>query len=352
MTHEMRLKNYDAYNAEGLLSLGTRGSYGVESFHIIREDVWAEYAVSATFHTPKGDAVQVRVSADDTFAVPQEVTAQSGVGRLVFAGYKDGVQQITHTVLYRVTESCAAEGTAPAEPTPSLVQQVLSAAENAEKAAKDALETLTKSTVLDTTLSHAGEAADAKAVGDALKTTVSTDAQTLSKAQMEQARRNIQAESYGTWALLESVTTEEDMLSFERTAEPDGTAYDLRAIKVIVKTPGGQKAGLYDWSAYCKDEYGYWVRHINGVCTCLGNTFEPATGYVVTAIFEAVPQFGVYKVVSAYGTQGDTMTLVYPSNGNYQTVSAEQHIKRFGFKIYDNVPLLKGSKVEIWGVRA
>lgn len=26
MTHEMRLKNYDAYNAEGLLSLGTKGS--------------------------------------------------------------------------------------------------------------------------------------------------------------------------------------------------------------------------------------------------------------------------------------------------------------------------------------
>ena len=118
------------------LYLGTAGSYGMEMLTIIREGVWAEYDILAAFHPPVGAAVQVRVGANNQIGVPIEATAEKGMGEIVFAGYKEGVRQIAVDVLYKVAPSSGASGTEPAEPTPDVVQQILSAASNAEKIAK------------------------------------------------------------------------------------------------------------------------------------------------------------------------------------------------------------------------
>lgn len=134
--HEIILKQYAACCKEQPLYLGTAGSYGMEMLTIIREGVWAEYDILAAFHPPVGAAVQVRVGANNQIGVPIEATAEKGMGEIVFAGYKEGVRQIAVDVLYKVAPSSGASGTEPAEPTPDVVQQILSAASNAEKIAK------------------------------------------------------------------------------------------------------------------------------------------------------------------------------------------------------------------------
>lgn len=134
--HEIILKQYAAYCKEQPLYLGTAGSYGMEMLTIIREGVWAEYDILAAFHPPVGAAVQVRVGANNQISVPIEATAEKGMGEIVFAGYKEGVRQIAVDVLYKVAPSSGASGTEPAEPTPDVVQQILSAARNAEEIAK------------------------------------------------------------------------------------------------------------------------------------------------------------------------------------------------------------------------
>lgn len=134
--HEIILKQYAAYCKEQPLYLGTAGSYGMEMLTIIREGVWAEYDILAAFHPPVGAAVQVRVGANNQISVPIEATAEKGMGEIVFAGYKEGVRQIAVDVLYKVAPSSGASGTEPAEPTPDVVQQILSAARNAEEIAQ------------------------------------------------------------------------------------------------------------------------------------------------------------------------------------------------------------------------
>lgn len=193
--HEIILKQYAAYCKEQPLYLGTAGSYGMEMLTIIREDVWAEYDILAAFHPPVGAAVQVRVGANNQIGVPIEATAEKGMGEIVFAGYKEGVRQIAVDVLYKVAPSSGASGTEPAEPTPDVVQQIMLAASAAEKLAQSVRDDADvgkftgakgdkgdigptgpkgergekgdpgKDAVIDTTLSHAGEAADAAEVG-------------------------------------------------------------------------------------------------------------------------------------------------------------------------------------------
>ena len=107
----------------------------MEMLTIIREGVWAEYDILAAFHPPVGAAVQVRVGANNQIGVPIEATAEKGMGEIVFAGYKEGVRQIAVDVLYKVAPSSGASGTEPAEPTPDVVQQILSAANGAVKTA-------------------------------------------------------------------------------------------------------------------------------------------------------------------------------------------------------------------------
>ena len=175
--HEIILNQYAAYCKEQPLYLGTAGSYGMEMLTIIREGVWAEYDILAAFHPPVGAAVQVRVGANNQIGVPIEATAEKGMGEIVFAGYKEGVRQIAVDILYKVAPSSGASGTEPAEPTPDVVQQIMLAANAAEKLAQSVRDDADagkfngvqgdpgKDAVIDTTLSHAGEAADAAEVG-------------------------------------------------------------------------------------------------------------------------------------------------------------------------------------------
>ena len=208
--HEITLDGYAARCAEQPIRLGTAGSYGVETLSVMRKGEWVDYDIIVAFHPPKGESVQIRLGSDNVVSVPAEATAVAGTGELTFAGYTDGVRQISVSQIYRVAASAGTEGIAPAEPTPDVVQQILSAANEAANKAEQAQETAQSirddadagkfngpqgpkgdtgpqgpqgpvgpqgpkgdtgpAVALDTTLTHEGEAADAKATGNAIST--------------------------------------------------------------------------------------------------------------------------------------------------------------------------------------
>lgn len=212
--HEITLDGYAAQCAEQPIRLGTAGSYGVETLSVMRKGEWVDYDIIVAFHPPKGKSVQIRLESDNAVSVPAEATAVAGTGELTFAGYTDGVRQISVSQIYRVAVSAGTEGIAPAKPTPDVVQQILSAANEADSKAEQAQKVAQSvrddadagkfngvqgpkgdagpigpvgpqgptgatgpqgpkgdtgpAVALDTTLTHESEAADAKATGDAI----------------------------------------------------------------------------------------------------------------------------------------------------------------------------------------
>ena len=227
--HEITLDGYVAQCAEQPIRLGTAGSYGVETLSVMRKGEWVDYDIIVAFHPPKGESVQIRLGSDNAVSVPAEATAVAGTGEITFAGYTDGVRQISVSQIYRVAVSAGTEGIDPAEPTPDVVQQILSAANEADSKAEQAQKVAQSvrddadagkfngaqgpkgdtgpvgpqgpqgeqgptgatgpqgpegpigpigpqgpkgdtgpAVALDTTLTHEGEAADAKATGDAI----------------------------------------------------------------------------------------------------------------------------------------------------------------------------------------
>lgn len=132
--HVIKLNGYNATteNCEKL-ELGTFDSYGEKQLQIVKAQDWENLSVIATFNPPNKKPVQVVVdSVTGVIKVPKEATADLyGVGTIVFVGLADGVQRISADVEYIVRKHSNASGTEPAEPTPSVVEQILAEAQNA-----------------------------------------------------------------------------------------------------------------------------------------------------------------------------------------------------------------------------
>ena len=140
--HVIKLDGYNATVDNGdKLELGTFDSYGEEQLQIVKAPDWENLSVIATFNPPYKKPVQAVVdSVTGVVKVPKEATADSyGVGTIVFVGLADGVQRISSDVEYIVRRHSNASGTEPAEPTPDLLQQVLTLSKDAQTAAKNAV---------------------------------------------------------------------------------------------------------------------------------------------------------------------------------------------------------------------
>lgn len=132
--HVIKLDGYNATVDNGeKLELGTFDSYGEEQLQIVKAPNWENLSVIATFNPPYKKPVQAVVdSVTGVIKVPKEATADSyGVGTIVFVGLADGVQRITSDVEYIVRRHSNASGTEPAEPTPSVVEQILTESQKA-----------------------------------------------------------------------------------------------------------------------------------------------------------------------------------------------------------------------------
>lgn len=137
--HVIKLNGYNATTENGeKLELGTFDSYGEEQLQIVKAPDWENLSVIATFNPPNKKPVQVVVdSVTGVIKVPKEATADLyGVGTIVFVGLADGVQRISADCEYIVRKHSNASGTEPAEPTPGLLQQVLTLSKDAQTAAQ------------------------------------------------------------------------------------------------------------------------------------------------------------------------------------------------------------------------
>lgn len=127
--HEIRLNQYAPQHAGGnRLQLGTSHSYGIERLHLILDEGWDGLTITATFHPPEGEAVQVLVPADGLIDVPPEATRSGSelpikYGKIVFAGVADGVQRISCNLPYTVLDHAPVEGAESSGPAPSWYEQ-------------------------------------------------------------------------------------------------------------------------------------------------------------------------------------------------------------------------------------
>lgn len=128
--HEIRLKQYIACPADRTrrFSLGTKDSYGIEQLRIVPGEGWDGLTITATFHPPEGEAVQVLVPADGLIDVPPEATRNGSelplkYGKIVFAGVADGMQRISCNLPYTVLDHAPVEGAESSGPAPSWYEQ-------------------------------------------------------------------------------------------------------------------------------------------------------------------------------------------------------------------------------------
>lgn len=128
--HGIRLNQYSAVPADRTrrFSLGTKDSYGIEQLRIVPGEGWDGLMITATFHPPEGEAVQVIVPADGLIDVPPEATRSGSelpikYGKIVFAGVADGVQRISCNLPYTVMDHAPVDGAASSGPTPSWYEQ-------------------------------------------------------------------------------------------------------------------------------------------------------------------------------------------------------------------------------------
>lgn len=206
------------------LALGYTKNRGVYRLHVDATGEWAGLTIRCFWHVPDGKDPASSLVVDGYVAVPASVTARPGSGCVTFEG-SDGTKTVTSADLrYRVSANSGTEDGTEPEPGAPAWQQLVDAvhtdataaeqaktdaqtaaseaatsAGNASQSAQEAAGSLQElkdgiasgdfkgekgdkgdtgpqgpkgetgpSVALDTTLTHEGEAADAKATGDAI----------------------------------------------------------------------------------------------------------------------------------------------------------------------------------------
>nr|DAV43678.1 MAG TPA: asparaginyl-tRNA synthetase [Caudoviricetes sp.] len=197
---------------EQLVRFGYTKNRGVYRLSVTAAGEWEGLAIRCFWHLPDGKDPASSLVVDGYVAVPASVTAQPGNGCITFEG-SDGTKTVTSADLrYRVSANSGTEdGTEPEPGTPAwqqlvdavhtdataaeqaktdaqtAAQQAATSADNADQSAQEAADSLQElkdriangdfkgekgdpgpAVALDTTLTHEGEAADAKATGDAI----------------------------------------------------------------------------------------------------------------------------------------------------------------------------------------
>lgn len=192
---------------EQLVRFGYTKNRGVYRLHVDATGEWAELAIRCFWHAPDGKDPPSSLVVDGYVDVPAGVTAQPGNGCVTFEG-SDGTKTVTSADLrYRVSANSGTEDGATPEPGTPAWQELVGAVHtdaaaaeqaktDAQTAAQQAADNLQElkdgiangdfkgekgdtgpqgpkgdpgpAVALDATLTHEGEAADAKATGDAI----------------------------------------------------------------------------------------------------------------------------------------------------------------------------------------
>lgn len=150
----------------------------------------------------------------------------------------------------------------------------------------------------------------------------------------------------GVWESIEGFTVDNDISSVSRTEHPDGTAYRLNAIKVIVRVPYPILSSIGLRVDFTLDNGS-----VNYVVASIPSTTTQGNGYRSTFIAQAKPVHGLYEFTGLKGKQGVEMTVFAPTNGDFQYVNTVNKITKMQLGAWNN-KITAGTTVEIYGVRA
>ena len=183
---------------EQLVRFGYTKNRGMYRLAVTAAGEWEGLTIRAFWHVPDGKDPASSLVVDGYVDVPASVTAQPGSGCVTFEG-SDGTKTVTSADLrYRVSANSGTEDGATPEPGTPAWQELVGAVHtdaaaaeqaktDAQTAAQQAADNLQElkdgiangdfkgekgdtgpAVALDTTLTHEGKAADAKATGDAI----------------------------------------------------------------------------------------------------------------------------------------------------------------------------------------
>lgn len=167
-------------------------------------------------------------------------------------------------------------------------------------------------------------------------------------AEQKAARERMGAD--GNYVLIEETVLTEETSQFERTQEPDGTPYNLAAIKVVVKFVPGQTNGAF----FCFGENN-GIRIVGGASqTLVMPSLSGAASWRSVAVFNARPGYGgFYDCDVAVGGQGGAMAITRAANGAYTMTETSKKIQKVAFYLYSSaeLPMITGTEISIYGVR-
>lgn len=335
-------------------------------------DEYPAAQIIAVIQRPQGDPYTVTPDADGT------------IRRITLTGYDlefnghlqvelrviDG-EKILKSAIYTATvdDSIHGEADAPGQPVrdvldrldaeikqaQAVVDDIRKKLENGEFNGSDAEVTAEN---IETALGYVPVAPSALAAKqDAL---TDADMQSITKTGMmtgaawtsaEQKAARIRMGADGDYVLIEKTVLTEEIVQFNRTQEPDGTPYNLIALKVIVKFIPGQTSGAIFLYGY--DSSGN--RIVGGASeNILMPNADASSAYRSTAVIDIKPLFGMYDCAASQGSQGSPMKITRAPNGDFQLSSTEMKIAEFIFYLYSygSVPIIAGTEISIYGVRA
>ena len=169
------------------------------------------------------------------------------------------------------------------------------------------------------------------------------------EAEQKAARERMGAD--GNYVLIEKTVLTEETSQFERAQEPDGTPYNLAAIKVVVKFVPGQMKGAF----FCYGKNS-GIRIIGGASQTLAMPSSSGpTDFRSVAIFDAKPEYGsFYNCKTAVGSQGSAMQITRASGGAYTMTETSKKIQSIAFYLYFEtvVQMVAGTEIAIYGERA
>lgn len=115
---------------------GTRGSFGTETLVFDLGEDWDDMTdVALTFRAPNGEAVSVRYDGEPV-AIPQEIMSHSGISEYIISGYKGTNTLLSLTGEISVLNTLDPDAAYAAEPTLTLVGELLERTKNAEGVAE------------------------------------------------------------------------------------------------------------------------------------------------------------------------------------------------------------------------
>ena len=349
---------------DGLLRFGYSPNRGIYALRVTADDAWEGLTLRAFWHLPDGSCPPSSLVEDGLVEVPAQVTAWPGEGCITFEG-SDGLRTLTSADLpYRVASNSGTEdGTLPEPGTPAW-QALLDRLRQGVQSGEFRGETgprgepgakgdpgpkgepgprgETGPAGADGAPGPQGEPGPQGPKGDPGP----AGPQGEKGEKGDKGDKGADAETL-TWTLLEQVTTEADTSLFERTADADGNAYDLKGIKVTVRTGIRQSHGTLLWTCVLADG-----TEMTGTVACASSSASTTPPTYTYAHFIIVPFFGHYLPLAGAAATGEVPGLSLPADHGCAAVPADSRIRKFTLAANNGtVPLRYGAIIEIWGLK-